>query len=179
MKITRAQLKKLVEQELREIEGLDQYEAGEYEMLAAKWNNPGDPKYNMSADDIENLERLQSKIWQARIGPRGMSSMNDEDAHYFNTLVQRREEEWTDEEKQKMSHLRAKYRMDVDPGFSVKPSVDVKPVEPVDPYAPTEEIPDDAPTVRTPRLARESKKISKSKLRQVVAQELKAVLKEN
>ena len=179
MKITRAQLKKLVEQELREIEGLDQYEAGEYEMLAAKWNNPGDPKYNMSADDIENLERLQSKIWQARIGPRGMSSMNDEDAHYFNTLVQRREEEWTDEEKQKMSHLRAKYRMDVDPGFSGKPSVDVKPVEPVDPYAPTEEIPDDAPTVRTPRLARESKKISKSKLRQVVAQELKAVLKEN
>tara|TARA_R110000824_G_scaffold170386_1_gene347731 strand:+ start:8014 stop:8754 length:741 start_codon:yes stop_codon:yes gene_type:complete len=164
------------ERELREIEGLDQYEAGEYEMLAAKWKSP--QKYgDMSAEERETLESYQSRIQQAQKGPRGGSDMTPEDTQFFTVVAMKHPSERTDAEKQKMSHLRAKYRMDVDPGFSGKPSVNVKPVEPVDPYAPTEEIPDDAPTVRTPRLYKENKKINKTEMKQMILGELMRITK--
>jgi HPt (histidine-containing phosphotransfer) domain-containing protein len=149
----------ITEQELREIVGLDQFEATEYEMLNAKWKNP--QKYGaMSDEERATLESYQSRIQQAQKGPRGGSDMTPEDAQFFTMVAMKHPSERTDEEKQKMSHLRAKYRMDVDSGFSGYPAVDREPYKDVDPLAPTEEIPlGDAPTVKTPRLYKESKKI--------------------
>ena len=114
---------------------------------------------------------------QALRGPRGGSDMTPEDARFFTVVAMKRPSEWTDEEKQRMNHLRAKYKMDVDPEFSGYTSSGSPGV---DPFAPTEEIPDDeVPTVRTPRLYKENKKISKSDLQQMIMQELKAASKKD
>jgi hypothetical protein len=163
---------------LSEDTGLDKMEMSEYEMLNAKWKNP--QKYGAISDyDRETLESYQSRIMQAQKGPRGASDMTDEENQFFTGVAMKHPSVRTDAEKQKVSHLRAKYRMDVDSEFSGYPAVDRSSYKDVDPLAPTEEIPDDAPTVRTPRLHKENKKISKSKLRQVVMQELRAAFREN
>tara|TARA_R110000824_G_scaffold183697_2_gene364721 strand:- start:543 stop:1178 length:636 start_codon:yes stop_codon:yes gene_type:complete len=164
---------------LSEGAGLDKMEMSEYEMLSAKWKNP--QKYGAISDyDRETLESYQSRIQQAQRGPRGASDMTPEDARFFTMLTkEKRPAEWTDEERKIMSHLRAKYKMDVDPEFSGFASSGTGPVDPVDPLAPTEEIPDDAPTVRTPRLNRENKTIDESHLRQIIKEELLVVLSDD
>jgi len=162
---------------LSEDTGLDKMEMSEYEMLNAKWKNP--QLYGAMSDyDRETLESYQSRIQQARGGPRGAADMTPEDARFFTMLVkEKRPAEWSDEERKIMSHLRAKYKMDDAPEFSGFASAER---EPVDPFAPTEEIGiDDAPTVRTPRLNRENKAIDESHLRQIIKEELLVVLSDD